>query len=237
VKSTSPTSASPTWSDGIGDRGHNVVTAVACASASVCVAVDDHGNVLNALPTGAWRLKHVDGTNRLSGVSCPSTSLCVAVDRKGNVVAFRHPNSSKPTWTTSHIDAHNALRAVSCPTSSLCVAVDGKGDVVTSTNPTGGARAWHVAANVDPGLSAVSCSSSSLCVAVDDRGHAVIGTHAGRTDGRRVQEDPVQCRLRFESVRGLCERHSRPGFACDRSLTAPTGLSSRWGRRGEPGCW
>src|SRR5208283_1338069 len=56
------------------------LNAVACASTSLCVAVDNGGKVATSTnPTGgasAWSLASVDGTNVLQSVSCPTTSLC-----------------------------------------------------------------------------------------------------------------------------------------------------------------
>jgi hypothetical protein len=173
--STDPTSASPRWQDGKTDRRKDEVTAISCATASVCIAVDNAGNAIGGRP-GSWSIDDIDGRNALAGVSCPSVSLCVAVDSKGNVVTSKDPGAAKATWTTAHVDAGHALKAVSCPSASLCVAVDGAGNVVTSTDPRAGAGAWRVAADVDRGLTAVSCPSVSLCVAVDDAGDAVIGT-------------------------------------------------------------
>jgi hypothetical protein len=184
TKSTNPAGAFPGWSDGIRDRGQNLVTGLSCASVSVCVAVDNAGNVLNALPAGDWQLEHVDGRNALNAIACPSASLCVAVDGSGNVVSSKDPGAHHPAWHTRRVDAHHAFTAISCPSASLCVAVDGKGNVVTSTNPAGGAKAWHITRKVDPGLTAVSCPSKSLCVAVDGAGRVVIGTAArGRNAG------------------------------------------------------
>jgi hypothetical protein len=173
--STDPTAARPRWQDGKTDRRKNDVTAISCATASLCVAVDNAGNAIGGRP-GSWSIDDIDGRIALAGISCPSASLCVAVDRKGNVVTSKDPGAAKARWTTAHVDAGHALKAVSCPSASRCVAVDGAGNVVTSTDPRAGAGAWRVTADVDRRLTAVSCPSVSLCVAVDDAGDAVIGT-------------------------------------------------------------
>src|SRR5260370_34142755 len=63
----------------------NVLTAVSCPSAVLCVAVDVYGNVLtSAHPragTAAWTAADLDGRNFPNGipdaVSFPSASLCV----------------------------------------------------------------------------------------------------------------------------------------------------------------
>src|SRR5579862_4299956 len=55
------------------------LTAVSCPSASLCVAVDDSGNVVTSTnPAGgahAWTVAHVDGSQILNGISCPTTTL------------------------------------------------------------------------------------------------------------------------------------------------------------------
>ncbi len=68
------------------------LTGISCASKSLCVAVDDDGNIVSTTePTadaGAWALTHIDDWP-LSAVGCPSTKMCVAVDRGGRAVLGR----------------------------------------------------------------------------------------------------------------------------------------------------
>lgn len=123
--------------------------AVSCPSASLCVAVDNRGNVLASTdPTGgpgAWTKvfsSSVDAPNRFNGASCASATLCVAVDDRGNVVSSTEP-ATAGTWTVAHADSRTdfirghqvSLTGVSCPSVSLCVAVDSAGNVVTGTTP------------------------------------------------------------------------------------------------------
>jgi hypothetical protein len=170
------------------------LSGVSCPSVSLCVAVDNAGNVLSTThPTSgasAWPVAHVDGMHRLAGIACPSGSLCVAVDDVGNVLTSTDPAGGARAWTVTYVDdasnlSENKFSGVACPTVSLCVAVDVEGNAVTSTDPVGGARAWTVT-HVDDGLNydcwkyggtgpgcqaplvAVSCPAVSLCVAVDD---------------------------------------------------------------------
>jgi hypothetical protein len=65
------------------------LTAVACASADWCVAVDGHGHAfVSSDPTGAastWKeISGVDGD--LTSIACPAVGDCVAVDGEGNEV-------------------------------------------------------------------------------------------------------------------------------------------------------
>lgn len=67
-----------------------MLTGVSCASASLCVAVDDAGNALvSTNPTGdarAWSATAVDPGQPLTALSCAPAPLCVAVDGAGDAV-------------------------------------------------------------------------------------------------------------------------------------------------------
>jgi hypothetical protein len=181
---------------------------ISCASAALCVAVDDYGNALTATnPTRGvtgWTVANVDGSASLTGIACPSAGMCVAVDLQGDAVTSTDPTGGASGWTTALIDAGNALAGVSCPSVALCVAVDHSGQILTSTDPTGGAAAW-TAANIDPGndLAGVSCPSAVLCVAVDRAGRILTSTNP--TGG------PAAWTSR--QIAGLATGDPPPGFA------------------------
>src|SRR5439155_4222284 len=67
-----------------------VVTAISCPTTSLCVAVDNIGNVITSTNPGggaqAWNAVAVDAPHALLGVSCPTVTRCVAVDGSGDVV-------------------------------------------------------------------------------------------------------------------------------------------------------
>src|SRR2546430_11743306 len=92
----------------------NLISAVSCPSVSLCVAVDDVGNVLTSRnPTGgaeAWTVTHVDSVKSpntlavdLAGVSCPTNGLCVAVDHSGNVITSTDPTGTSSAWTLVNV--------------------------------------------------------------------------------------------------------------------------------------
>ncbi len=61
---------------------------VSCPSTTLCLAVEDRGNVLRTTDAGrgrgaGWRAEAVDRLHALQAVSCASPSLCVAVDDHG----------------------------------------------------------------------------------------------------------------------------------------------------------
>src|SRR2546421_31712 len=83
-------------------NGNQPVFAISCPSISLCIAVDEWGNVLTSTnPTGgagAWNVAPASaGTGPLEGVSCASTSLCVAVDNTGVVITSTDP-TNPATW-------------------------------------------------------------------------------------------------------------------------------------------
>ncbi|HET9125338.1 MAG TPA: hypothetical protein VFN65_10675 [Solirubrobacteraceae bacterium] len=156
-----------------------VLQSVSCPSASLCVAVDDAGDVFTTtdpLGGGPWQMASVNEGNQLDGVWCPSAALCVAVG-----VGFA--TSTDPSGGASAWRSTSALGAqtVSCAGSHLCVAVDGNGNGYVTTDPTGGPQAWRQQVAIDrvfpfSPLTGISCPATSLCVAVNASGDAVSST-------------------------------------------------------------
>jgi hypothetical protein len=159
----------------------NAMRAVSCGSSSLCVAGDDHGNVITSThPTGAasaWHLVNVDGSNSIRGLSCATASFCVAVDGAGNAIASTDPTGGAAKWVSTAIDSSHGLQGVSCPSASVCVAVDNAGNALDSTNAGAASPTW-ASHNVDGTnvMRAVSCRSATFCVAVDNKGNAVTST-------------------------------------------------------------
>ena len=179
------------------------IAAVSCPTRSLCVAADDHGDILTSdAPNGgavSWHAtREVDPPGPFTAISCPSRSLCVAVSNQGDIATSTRPTAGASAWRISRAAAaaNGGLLDVSCPTVSLCVAVDGRGDVLASTRPTAGARSWKrtrviPAGRHDP-LVTVSCPSRSLCVAVDSRGGEVAHSdRPGAAHAWRVNRIPT----------------------------------------------
>ena len=170
ITSTNPGGAASVWS--AATLNTSGLRGVSCPTTTLCVAVDDAGNVLTSInPTAgpsAWRIAHIEKTPDAlpNAISCPSASLCVAVDNAGNAITSTNPTGGPAAWTSSRV-SQGANLAVSCASTALCVAW-GSGDAIASTNPTGGAGAWH-SVKLSTGIG-VSCPSISLCVAVDGAG-------------------------------------------------------------------
>lgn len=185
--STDPTGGSGAWTkvqvvpvfmsediegEEVEDSG-NRLEAVSCPSESLCVATDEHGDVLTSTDpaggAGAWKTTNVDPLHGLHGVSCPSVRLCVAAAGEGDVATSTDPTGGAGAWTVTNVDGtgeDGQLFDVSCASESLCVASDNSGDVLTTTEPTGGQSAWtrlHVSAGL---VENVSCTAG-LCVAIN----------------------------------------------------------------------
>jgi hypothetical protein len=252
LTSTNPTGGASAWTiTGVdlspeGYMGANDIYAVSCASPSLCIAVDDAGNVLTSTnPTGgagAWKVTNVDGFSYTYSVSCASGSLCIAGNWTGDLLSSTNPTGGTSAWTVTPVDPEvhgdltpSAISGVSCPSTSLCVAVDQHGNVLTSTNPSGGAGAWTLT-NVDSnGIKGISCPSTSLCVAVDDAGNAVIGDVLSPPAAAPTLTDVSQTNntWREGNLRATFARRHRPpiGTTFSFSLNEPASVAFKFTER------
>jgi hypothetical protein len=214
-----------------------------CPSATLCVAGDDHGNVVTSTdPTGgsaAWSVTNLDTNGGyIEHVSCGSSSLCVAVDGFGDrIFTSTDPTGGTSAWAEtdglvdSFTNTSDRLQGISCPSASLCVAVDFDGSILYSTNPTGGASAWaKVPIAIGLEFMAISCPSTSLCVAVAWGGQVVTSTNpTGGASAWKVMNvtsapdylEQVAC-----ASESLCVALDAQGDAV--SATDPTGDASAW---------
>jgi hypothetical protein len=120
----------------------NAINGIACPSLTLCVAVDDAGNVVTSTdPSGgaaAWSVASIDAGRSLNAVSCSSVSQCVAVDDAGNELNSINPAGGATAWTGARIGVPSGtplggpaiypLEAISCPAEAMCIAVDGAGN-------------------------------------------------------------------------------------------------------------
>jgi Alpha galactosidase A/Alpha galactosidase C-terminal beta sandwich domain len=179
MSTTASAVASLDWSTPTTFDSGATPSAISCASESLCVAVDQQGNVLSTSdPTAlhpSWSLVARDQGESLNAVSCVAGGPCVAVGSHGDALVSRGSGTS--AWSPpTPIDGAGALRGVSCASASLCVAVDEEGEVFTSPSP--GSGNWS-AASIDSGhhLTGVSCDSQAQCVAIDDAGDVLTSTN------------------------------------------------------------
>ena len=149
----------------------NGITALSCAGASFCVAVDLVGNAAT-WNGNAWGPPTAIDPNGegLSGISCPSPTFCAAVDLAGNALTW-----NGQAWTAPvSIEPDSSFTGVSCSSSSFCVAIDDNGNAVMWNGTS-----WSAPQSVGfPGifLNAVSCASQQLCAVADLAGDVVFWT-------------------------------------------------------------
>ena len=104
------------------DVGHSF-TAVSCATATFCVAVDSSGNAA-VLDHGKWHVSPM--TSTMIAVSCPVRAFCVATNSAGGPVAYQGGKWSPVTV----VDGTAAINTLSCASPTFCVATDHHGDVL-----------------------------------------------------------------------------------------------------------
>jgi hypothetical protein len=152
---------------------------VSCPSASLCVAADFTGNILQtSTPTASapWPSDYSGGggAQSLWSVSCPTLGFCATVDgSSGNDFTWNPAAGSHPAAHRLPIDAFG----VWCSSASLCLAAGedphGVAELVGSTNPGARTPRWNVTDFGD--INDVSCPTPSLCLAVDDQGQVMSG--------------------------------------------------------------
>jgi hypothetical protein len=103
-----PGGPGPTWSvTPVEEPGLGPPTAVSCAAAGLCVAVNRDGDAyVSDDPTAAapsWEFHSIDPPRPLTGVSCVAEGLCAAVDRAGQALIGRVPAPVAATGTPSAV--------------------------------------------------------------------------------------------------------------------------------------
>jgi hypothetical protein len=158
--------------------GTQQLNAVACATATTCLAVGVSGSsgvvvpITNGVPGTP---QAVSATNTLMGVACYGPTTCVAVgsfvqaNRTSNavVVPITIANGSVVVGAVQTIPNVEGLNSVACYSTTSCVAVGTssfQGVVVPVTNGVAGAAQFI--ADDDGGLTGVACYGPSACVAV-----------------------------------------------------------------------
>jgi hypothetical protein len=196
--STDPSAGTAAWtgaavgpqSSGLENPGTQFA-AVACASASLCVAVADvvtgcqfykgelqfcNSSPLVATSTNpaggpsSWNVAALTADPGLvfAALTCPSDQLCLAIDAEGRLISSVDPSAGAGSWSAPAqvVTGNHVVTDIACHSVSLCAAVDEEGNVTTSTDPTGGAGAWVSAKVTDANLNAISCPADAACVAV-----------------------------------------------------------------------
>ena len=229
------------WTDGPGHAwtvvavdGRNAITGLSCPSLSLCVGVDDAGNVLQTTAplagTPRWQLTAVDPGHRLTAVSCTQASLCVATDDAGDETTATAAAFTAP----ANIDGTTAITGVSCASGQLCVAIDKAGNALSSTNPAGGASTWSSTPIAPTGatLTGISCPADDLCVVSDSAGNVHVATAPATGGSASWQTDAIDPGGSLNGIvcatAALCIA-TDPGNAGDIfTTTDPTGGPQAW---------
>jgi hypothetical protein len=208
VISTDPTGGASAWHS-VSVDPDNRLSAISCASASLCVAVDAYGKELHSTdPTGgasAWSspeaiAARADGISEsLNSITCPTSSFCAATDGSdylisegystGDVVTTTDPTGGASAWTVS-APLDTGLFPIACPSTSFCVTSDLEHSVYESSEPSN-PSSWQTS-TIDTGTggpSGLACPSSELCVATYGdygEGYLLVGT---RTVGAGSEEE------------------------------------------------
>ncbi|HTW20101.1 MAG TPA: Ig domain-containing protein [Mycobacteriales bacterium] len=251
--STDPGSKSATWRStnvdsgiAINPGGSYFLEGISCPSTSLCVAVDDVGNVLTSTDPGSgsptWKAAKVDNAGGFTAITCRSTKLCVAVDFAGDAVVSTNPTGGIGAWTTTPIDndllVHYA--SVSCPSATLCFAGQEGGAVTTVHLNSAGAVGATSTADIDLGinwLNGISCPTTTLCVAVDSAGNVEESTKptGAASTWKRVKIDIVGAANPANDLTAVSCSSSTHCVAVDAagnavSTSAPKGAASGWKR-------
>jgi len=99
------------------------LTAVSCASASLCLAVDEEGRAIVYTahgPVRHWAAPVKIDAHRLTAVACTSLGVCLVGDDAGGTVLYDH---GKFAHASSAVPL-GAIQGVACVRPSTCVAVD-----------------------------------------------------------------------------------------------------------------
>lgn len=160
-----------------GVQAPSAIGAISCPTASLCVAVDQGGDVITSTDPAAatgWHVASVASGHALTAVSCSWSRFCAVADTNGNVITSTNPTAGAAAWTTTHVD-NVALGAIACRLG--CVALDQGGGVVTAASSAAGV--WSGVSPVDPAvaLGSLSCATDNFCVAGDALGNLLFSTN------------------------------------------------------------
>lgn len=162
---------------------------VACASASLCVAMSVGSRAVfssenPAGGAGAWGQSQLK--RPLQSVSCTPAHLCLLGDDRGDVVSSMDPSRGVRSWHSVHIvgipGRAEDLTASACASASYCMMAaifEGfsiEGDLLFASDPTGNPnlspRAWRATVASAPNHLFVSgsCARGNFCAFLADDG-------------------------------------------------------------------
>jgi hypothetical protein len=153
----------PSWHNAqLIDRAMGGFRYVSCAG-RICVAVDQHDNVLIYSGSGWSEPKKLVSNGYITALSCGSPTMCVIGDSAGYVLVWDGFGWSPPRNVTA--DYGGYVSALSCSSASSCVAIDGSGYYSVLTGTT-----WSTPEMVQSdtylNVTSLSCTSATFCMAL-----------------------------------------------------------------------
>jgi hypothetical protein len=239
VSSTDPTGGAAAWTIShvddtvtVGGAGSSL-TDIACPTYSLCVAVDNAGNILtSAQPTGSassWNVADVDGTTPLTGVACASGKQCVVVDDTDDLTS-EDPAGGVSAWALTGIGT--GFTNVWCPArSSSCFAAganraSGVGFNAVTLDPA--ADSWGNANIPLSNLNGVGCPMLNRCVGVDLTGLAAAGNPTPPPSIGRLRAQLFRALLPAGQRSSISSIVQRRGYSLSLTASGATSLSVRW---------
>jgi hypothetical protein len=169
----------PSWSAPVAADSASAPTGhlvgVSCASTSLCVGVDQAGNVITSTtPTSsAWQQDTATTISHTpTSISCHGGSFCV-VGETGAIASATAPSG---TWTQATVDGAHTIEGIACPSTTLCVAVDNAGNALYDSSPPTGGWTTESVGDGTTALDAISCPTTSSCAAAPARGSVLTST-------------------------------------------------------------
>jgi hypothetical protein len=175
--------------------GAEVMTDVACPSATQCTAVDATGGELTFNPAspGTPTPVTLDSGTPLFSVACVSVTQCTTVGDSGagREITFNPRSPGTPTPIT--VDFGHNLFQVACVAQTQCTALDvglANGGHQVTFDPTAPGTPTPVTIDTASWFFDLACRSASDCVAIDNQGNVVEGDPTSASPWTVKQLDP-----------------------------------------------
>jgi hypothetical protein len=160
------------------------VRAIACPSASLCIAGHDgNGNFSSSTSPAStsWEVLK-QGEAGMTGVVCLSASFCAMSDDKGRVrIAANAERVLSGSWVETNVNAGTLLTGIACISTTVCLATDSGGNLLRLTVAGTGVATVASKRNIDGTneITAITCTTNSTCVAVDKVGRVLVSDSGG----------------------------------------------------------
>jgi photosystem II stability/assembly factor-like uncharacterized protein len=185
--------------------GLDPLTAVACPTATECVALGTGVAVWSGDGGSTWAEASgpPPSATSIDAVACPMSSACLAggdtaddAPTPSEEPAIYRSTDAGATWKPvplPTVDGHDVVAALACASSTACLAVLTPRDaplVTTVLSTSDAGSTWQEASIIDsPTLDAVSCGTPTDCVAVAASGDTFVTSDGGASWSPGVHVD------------------------------------------------